>query len=100
MINDVLKDGPVVHASIHVGREIEAKIAEIVFLIPVYGFLAFHIEPLATRDDLGVLKDSKITVDRVFLDGFFSRFAQILGKGPDRGFRAEIVDDVGLDRFE
>ena len=67
-VDDVLENRPVIDAVVGVEREVEAQISEVVLLLALERLARLHVEARTLVDDLGILKDLQIAVERLALD--------------------------------
>ncbi len=93
VIDDVLEHGPVVDAVVGVEREVEAQVGEVVLLLALERLARLHVEARASADDLGVLENLEVAVERLALDAH-ALPPEVGEDVRERGRRAEVVDDV------
>ena len=98
-VDCVLKGRAVVYPVVGVGREIEPKVGEVILLLSADGCAGLEVESVALVEDLGVLEDVDVAVQRLALEvcsGSLERGKDVA----EARCRAKVVDEVCLHLVE
>ena len=98
-INDILQYRTIVDAVIRVHGKVESAVGQIVLLFPGQRSAGFQIKAIAAVQDLGVLQDLDIPVQRLPFD-MDALFLQIFENVVQACRRAEVVQQIGLYAFK
>ena len=98
-VDYVFKRRPVVDPVVGIGGEVEAKVGQVVFLFSPDGSAGLEVEPAAFVQDLCVLQNADVPVQRFALDVRSSLF-KIIKEVVETCRRAEVVDKVCLNFLE
>jgi hypothetical protein len=98
-VDHIFKCRPVVDSVVGICGEVEAEVGKVVFLLASDGAAGFEVEPVAFIQDLRVLQNADVAVQRFAFDvrpGLVKFFEEIV----ETCCSAKVVDEVCLNFLE